>query len=664
MFTDDSNKSFDLQKPIPGIHIHKQQELIDWLKQYRKSGQLDNFGVKWVIKVLSNAPPEGANYTRSIYTEIELLEGLKQVAPDLADRYIYEQNIMYNPRLIEEVILSELQYDLVREEQNAQILFIIVLSAKLLEKPLGAVLLGASSSGKSQLMKAIEKHFPKGIETETLSNRKLGELIFKSGFGIVNINDLTVASLCRISEQNPEFFNQKLLMMNELPEKPSDDQIQVQQILRQLISEGQYTRMITGDNREPVLLRLNGYPGFISADADQNVGEQLANRVLFLSPDESQAQTKRIQTFQGIRHSEPWRFQQNGKPSRALQVLIEKVDSITPFNLWNEEIVEHLHQRFGTKVQLRRLNDLVFRFIEVIALIRQYQRKRYRHQANGEASYLKIESEDIHLAFNLINPILEQTVSRVMKSGFLYLDMIKEYFPPKITTSLDTDNTIETKIETWFTRQELAKKTNISSNTLYPHLKKLVDAGYLLVDKKTKTHKYALLKSDATSNTDSDLIILNHLANDLNLQLEEKDVNSDLLEIVCDLSQRVYDPHTTSDKLTNDGETYETDRVSANGEIQSFGKRSKTISSEINKSKNSISKSIESLIDELILTLLEQEPSEHNVNIFSNRINNINTDASQMIIKKRIDALFVQGRIFRPSKNTIKIVSNKHLEGK
>jgi len=361
----------------------------------------------------------------------------------------YKQDLLENPKLLD-VVLKELQNDLVREENNALILFVIVLSAKLLKEPLGAILLGASSSGKSQLMKAIEKHFPKGIGVKTVTEvkekgnktivRDVERPDFKEGFGIVNINDLTVASLCRISEENRTFFKEKSIMVGELPQNATDNQKQVQQIIRQLISEGRYARLIVGEDRKNIYLELEGHPGFISADASQKIDEQLANRVFLLAPDESQIQSRRIQEFQGLRHAEPWRFNHNGNPSSSLQTLIEQIEPMTVFNPWDKEIVEHLHQRYGKKVQIRRLNELVFKFIDVITLIRQYRRKRYKHQADGNVSYLKVEREDIRFAFEILNPILEQTISRVMKSALLYLNMIREHFSPIETQTKGADN--------------------------------------------------------------------------------------------------------------------------------------------------------------------------------------------------------------------------------
>ncbi len=385
----------------------------------------------------------------------------------------------------------------VNEEKNRLIVLYVFIGAKLLDEPIGVIFLGASSSGKSFLTKSCQINFPPGYETKTIKKlKKIGkdekevDTLFtdwKEGFGYVDVNEMTSASLHRIGIKQKSFFNNKVIIMPELPQKPSDDQIQVHQLFRILISEGKISKTLTIEG-ESVLIELEGHPAFISADANLKVDNQLMNRTLLLNPDEGFKQTKAILIEQGKLEEEPWLSQSVMKASAILSNIHPFLEKYEVVNLWGTDIGKFM-SKLSHDPQLRRTNKLILKFVRLRTLLFQYQRDKVIHKENPDTNYLLATREDVIETMLLLSETIMQTLTKVMETALGFLKDIKENDQ---FWQIIEENYFERKIPREFTYTEFADFKKSTYKTVYPHLKSLVYSGLLILNDKSKPHKLQL----------------------------------------------------------------------------------------------------------------------------------------------------------------------------
>jgi len=174
--------------------------------------------------------------------------------------------LLKDPALLYRV-KCELDRFIVGEDKNKLLLFLICASSYT-KFPLGAIITGESSSGKSWLMNNVLRFFD-------------------------NVEEYT-----RITPSAPDRlgvdFTNRILKVEEL--KGSE---QAQATLRVWISEGKLRLLTTStDTREAEVIETLGVPTFITTCSEVNVDTELLNRVFFLSIDESREQTRKILEFE------------------------------------------------------------------------------------------------------------------------------------------------------------------------------------------------------------------------------------------------------------------------------------------------------------------------------------------------------------------------------
>ena len=115
---------------------------------------------------------------------------------------------------------NEVQKTLTGEDIAVQIILLSILSALLLEKPFGVVIYSASSSGKSYIVNSIIECF--GSRYDAIEQDGIN-ITIKPGFGFISANSLTLAGLTRLTQNNPQCFDNKVLLLHEISDATSDD---------------------------------------------------------------------------------------------------------------------------------------------------------------------------------------------------------------------------------------------------------------------------------------------------------------------------------------------------------------------------------------------------------------------------------------------------------
>ncbi|MHA2174194.1 MAG: hypothetical protein ACXABI_05160 [Candidatus Hodarchaeales archaeon] len=401
-------------------------------------------------------------------------------------------NVLTNTNLIS-VIQKEFDVmGVVNEEKNRLIVFYVFIGPLLLEEPPGIIFLGSSSTGKSYLTNSSMVNFPEAYETVSYKDeegRERLETHWKDDFGYIDFNEMTTASLYRIGLKNKYYFSNKLLILPELPQKPSEEQIRVQQLIRILISEGKVSKNLTLDGK-PLLIELRGHPAFISADAELKADNQLMNRTLLLNPDEGFNQTKSILLKQGELEAKPWLQDTVMKTSHILSRIYPELQAYKVLNLWGPEVSNFMCD-ISQDPQLRRTNKLILKFIRLRTLLFQKQRPFVRRKEHMTEKFLLTSRDDVIETINLLSETIQQTLTRVMETALDYLDDIKNTKNDSFWMLVG-----ETAHERYepkeFTYSEFATFRKTHYKSVYAHLKSLVNSGLLILDNTKRPHRLKL----------------------------------------------------------------------------------------------------------------------------------------------------------------------------
>ncbi len=272
---------------------------------------------------------------------------------------------------------------MVGEEENCLVGYLAATS-RMLEKPLAVVVQSSSSAGKSTLMDAILSLMPE--ETQEHFTAMTGQALFYMGE-----NDL-VNKILAVSEE-------------EGAERAS-------YALKTLQSEGKLKIASTG--KDPKTGRLltqeylvQGPVMILITTTNVELNEELENRCLILSVDESDEQTARIQRRQrfeetGAGLAEKRKREKIAVLHRNIQRLLKPMAVVNPY----AELLDFPNHR----LRLRRDQLKYLSLIRSIALLHQYQRELKTVPDMGPDPFIEVTIEDIELANSLTNGILGRSL--------------------------------------------------------------------------------------------------------------------------------------------------------------------------------------------------------------------------------------------------------------
>ncbi|UWS29790.1 CHC2 zinc finger domain-containing protein [Erwinia pyrifoliae] len=337
-------------------------------------------------------------------------------------------------------------------------------TSRRLERPLAVLIQSSSAAGKSSLMDAVLNLMP---EEERMQ-----------------YSAMTGQSLFYLGESN---LQHKILAIAE-----EEGVRQAAYALKLLQSDGELTIASTGKDdatgnlvtkqytvKGPVMLMLTT----TAIDVD----EELLNRCLVLTVNESREQTEAIhamqrqgQTLEGLlmtsEKAHVTRLHQNA------QRLIRPLKVVNPY-------ASRL-TFMSDKTRTRRDHMKYLTLIQSVALLHQYQREVKRVAHRGEViEYIEVEREDIALANRLAHEILGRTLDEMPPQTRRLLMLIQKM----VYTLAAAQNKKPGKVR--FTRREIREVTRWSDNQLKVHCLRLAEMEYLLVHGGSRGHllQYELL---------------------------------------------------------------------------------------------------------------------------------------------------------------------------
>jgi len=356
--------------------------------------------------------------------------------------------LLRDPNLMDRIAADVAATGVVGEASNALVAYLACVSRKL-DKPLAVLIQSTSAAGKSTLMDALLALMP---EAER-----------------VQYSAMTGQSLFYLGEHS---MKHKILAIAE-----EEGVRQAAYALKVLQSQGELTIASTGKDPSTGQLvtqeyRVEGPVMLFLTTTAIDVDEELMNRCLVLTINESREQTAAIQARQRKARTLDGLLMKATADvvlaaHRAAQALLRPLAVVNPF-------AEQL--TFASdRVRLRRDHAKYLALIDSIALLHQYQRPvRSITHAGTVVEYVEVTSGDIALANRLAHEVLGRSLDELPAPTRRVLAQAVDYVRERSARQCIDRSAVR------FTRRELREALTLSEKQLRVHLDRLVELEYVL----------------------------------------------------------------------------------------------------------------------------------------------------------------------------------------
>ena len=378
-----------------------------------------------------NAEPEAAE--QEALSESEHAEALK---------------FLKAPKLLERIAESYDAAGLVGEATNKLAAYLACVSRKL-RRPLAVIIQSTSAAGKSTLMEAVLSFFPHEEQ--------------------IKYSAMTGQSLYYLGESN---LKHKILAIveEEGAEKAS-------YALKLLQSEGELTIASTGKDphsgrMETQEYHVEGPVAIVFTTTSIDIDEELMNRCLILTVDESREQTEKIHELQRLART-PEGIIAAEERKEVVKLMQNAQRLIKPMKIANP------YARFLTftnaRTRTRRDHEKYLTLIDTIALLHQHQRELVKHRVGErEIEMLPVALEDIEAANKIAPEVLGRSLDELPPQTSRLLGYIKELVRTKMKATPRLDQNV-----TFFSRRELRELSGWSEFQVRMHMERLEQMEYV-----------------------------------------------------------------------------------------------------------------------------------------------------------------------------------------
>ena len=349
---------------------------------------------------------------------------------------------------------------LVGEDANRLAAYLACTSRKL-DKPLAVIIQSTSAAGKSTLMEAVLAMFPE--EERVKYSAMTGQSLYYLGE-----TDLKHKILAIVEEEGAEKASYALKLLQ---------------------SEGELTIASTGKDPQTGRMETQEYHVegpvmlFLTTTA-VDIDEELLNRCLILTVDESREQTERIHALQRkARSLEGLRLKKRRQTLLALlrnvQRLLRPLDVVNP---WADDLTFT-----ADRTRTRRDHEKYLTLMDAIALLHQHQRPIERDPESGE--FIRVTLDDIALANRLAPELLGRTLDELPPQTRRLLEAVKSAVKAR-RKERDVEQSLAL-----FSRRDLQAACGWSYSQVKRHLFRLQELEYVAprFGRMGATLKYELL---------------------------------------------------------------------------------------------------------------------------------------------------------------------------
>ena len=380
-----------------------------------------------------------------------------------ADEEAQALELLRSPNLVERIVMDLHALGMVGEDLNLLAAYLAAVSRKL-DTPLAVLIQSSSAAGKSSLMDAVLQLVPE--EERIRYSAMTGQSLFY--LGETNLQHKILA----IAEE--EGVRQAAYALKLLQ---SDGELTIASTAKDEATGNLMTKQYTV--KGPVMLMLTT----TAIDVD----EELMNRCLVLSVNESREQTaaiharqRRKQTLEGLLQS---------ADREAIQAVHHNAQRL----LAGVAVVNPYADRLtflADKTRTRRDHMKYLTLIRAITLLHQHQRAVKTVERRGQVlSYIEVMPADIELANEIAHEVLGRTLDELPPQTRRLLNLVRVM----VAERAGRDRCKPADVR--FTRRDIREATQWSDNQLKVHCARLAEMEYLLVHGGSRGHslRYELL---------------------------------------------------------------------------------------------------------------------------------------------------------------------------
>jgi DNA primase catalytic core len=369
--------------------------------------------------------------------------------------------LLRDPKLLERILADFDACGVVGEDTNKLVGYLAAVSRKF-DKPLGVIIQSTSAAGKTTLMEAVLSFIPE--EERVKYSAMTGQALFYLGEADLKNKILAIAE-----EEGAERATYALKLLQ---------------------SEGELTIASTGKDSATGRLvtetyHVEGPVMIFFTTTSIEIDEELANRCLTLTVDESREQTRRIhvlqreeETIEG--HLRKVRAAALRQAHRNAQRLLQTIPVHNPFARRLTFPDEN--------TRLRRDQKKYLALIRTIALLHQHQRPRRKVEG---VEHVEVTREDITTANRLAGEVLGRSLDEMPPQTRRFLDLLHE-----MATKACAAKEIEQR-QYRFSQRDARAFTGWSAFQVKKHLGKLTELEYALIHRggRGQSFVYELLYS-------------------------------------------------------------------------------------------------------------------------------------------------------------------------
>jgi hypothetical protein len=358
--------------------------------------------------------------------------------------------LLRDPKLLERILEDFAACGVVGEETNKLVGYLAAVS-RLLDNPLAIILQSTSAAGKSALMEAVLAFVPP--EERVKYSALTGQALYYLG-GDTNLKHKILAI---VEEEGAEKASYALKLLQ------SEGELSIASTGK----DPHTGRMVTQEYRVegPVMI-------FLTTTA-VDIDEELMNRCLVLTVDESREQTRRIHAQQRARYTlEGIRSLETKSAILALHRTAQRL--LRPLRVFNPyaDALTFLDD----KTRTRRDHTKYLQLIATVTVLHQHQREIRSIDCGGgkTAPCVVATLDDIAAANRLAHETLGRCLDEMPPQTRRLLALIEREVAARCTAAKMERGDVR------FTRRQVREATGWSNTQLHVHLGRLVELEYLL----------------------------------------------------------------------------------------------------------------------------------------------------------------------------------------
>ncbi|MBL8890299.1 MAG: hypothetical protein JNL67_09985 [Planctomycetaceae bacterium] len=352
------------------------------------------------------------------------------------------------PNLMERLAQDLSTAGMVGEQLNQMVGYLVAVSRKL-PTPLAIVIQSSSSAGKTSLLEAILRWVP--AEDQVRLSGLTGQALYYLPPGALQHKVLAVSEDEGLTAAT---YALKLLQSEG-------------RLTQASVGKGQHGRMVTNQ------YTVEGPVAMMVTTTATQVDEELINRCLVLSVDESREQTRAI--LQHQRQARTLAARQVALANDARRTLHHNVQRLLePLWVCNSLAVD---LKFADhRPRLRRDHHKYLTLIDTIALLHQHQRPIRVTEIDGVTQrYIEVLPSDIELANRLTRSWLGRSLDELAPQARVFVKQVDQY----VSEISRRDSIPRSAVR--FTRRQLRQALKCADFAMRTHLATLVRLEYVLV---------------------------------------------------------------------------------------------------------------------------------------------------------------------------------------